>query len=182
MLQKTLTRITILAVALTASAEAAGAEAHAGDAMTPEIWAQPSGQGVSLGYESGSWGGSWSQGVRIRIPILEFLAIDARGIMVHTTRVGDDRLDAGARLDLIGHSPVLLNLLRLYGGGGPQLFHPISSGVEQTVHWGGGGHFGLEAFFNPRTSIFFEVGGQSGVAVDVGTGATVLAGMRLYPF
>lgn len=162
--------------------QAVSAQDRTGPTMTPEIWAEESGQGAAFGYESGSWGGSWSQGVRIRIPILEFFAIDARGMIVNTNQVGDDRWDAGARLDLIGHSPVLLNVLRLYGGGGPQLFHPISSSAQQTVHWGGGGHFGLEAFLNPDMSLFFEVGAQSGVADDVATGATVLAGVKLHPF
>ena len=170
-----------LALAITGS-PALASDPAAGPRMTPEIWPEPSGQGVAFGYEAGSWGGSWGQGLRVRIPILEFFALDARGIVTHTVRVGDDRWDAGARIDLIGHSPVLLNVLRLYGGGGPQLFHPISSDADQTVHWGGGGHFGLEAFLNPRMSMFFEVGGQSGVAVDVATGATVMAGIKVHPF
>jgi hypothetical protein len=62
----------------------------------------------------------------------------------------------------IGHGPVLLNVLRLYGGGGPQVFFPTGGANKKRANWGGGGHFGFEFFMLESTSFYLEVGGQGG--------------------
>lgn len=154
---------------------------------TPTIWSEDSGAGVGFGYENGSWGGSWAQGVRVTVPIVPHLALGLRGLMINTPRPADDRWDLGGRLELLGRSRVLLNVMRLYGGGGIQLFHPVSDEADPEVHVGGGGHFGFEFFMAHHLAFFIEVGGQSGVAStstagDIATGATIMAGLTVYPF
>lgn len=157
------------------------------DGSVPAVWSEDSGAGVGFGYENGSWGGSWAQGVRVTVPIVPHFALGLRGLMVNTPRPADDRWDFSGRLELLGRSHVLLNVMRLYGGGGIQLFHPISDEANQEVHVGGGGHFGFELFMARHLAFFIEVGGQSGIAGsstagDIATGATIMAGLTVYPF
>lgn len=171
---------------LISTASAHEAPSDAGGTV-PTIWSQDSGTGVGFGYENGSWGGSWAQGVRVKVPVVPHFAVGLRGLMINTPRPGDDRWDFGGRLELLGQSRVLLSVMRLYGGGGVQLFHPISDEANEEVHVGGGGHFGFEFFMAPHLAFFIEIGGQSGVASDpaagdIATGATIMAGLTVYPF
>lgn len=157
------------------------------DSTALSIWPDESGAGVGFGYENGSWGGSWAQGIRVKIPVVPHLSIGVRGLMVNTPRPADDRWDFGGRLELLGESRVLLNTFRLYGGGGVQLFHPVSDEPDPGVQVGGGGHFGFEFFMAHHLAFFIEVGGQSGIGDgpttgDIATGATVMAGLTVYPF
>lgn len=146
-------------------------------------WTEPSGQGLALGYDNGAWGGEWSQGVRVLVPLGAHFGVDVRGLMVLASAGAQDaQVHLGGRLELIGRSPVLLNVLRLYGGGGVQLFAPVGEAPSHAATMGGGGHFGFEFFMMPSMSWILEVGGQSGVADGVGGGASIVAGLQLYPF
>lgn len=142
-------------------------------------WTDPAGDGIGLAYDNGSWGGEWSQGIRLMVPFGDHVAANLRGLIIFD---GRDRADAGGRLELIGRSPVFLNLVRLYGGGGIQLFRPVSGVTNPETYIGGGGHFGFEFFLMRRMSWILEVGGQSGYSKDgVGSGATIIAGIQFYP-
>ncbi len=143
-------------------------------------WTEPSGTGVALGYENGSWGGEWAQGIRLRIPIGSAFSIDLRGLVLGGLNI--DRWDLGGRLDLSGGSPVFLNFVRIYGGGGVQVFRPVAGVDQRKVSVGGGGHFGMELFLTPFMSWIFEVGGSSGSQDGFGAGATIMAGVQFYPF
>jgi hypothetical protein len=77
---------------------------------------------------------------------------------------------------------VFLNLLRLYGGGGVQVFAPVTGTNSSKASVGGGGAFGFEFFLNDRLSWILEVGGSSGAAGSNSSGATVTAGLQFYPF
>jgi hypothetical protein len=145
-------------------------------------WSGTSGTGVAFGYDNGSWGGEWVQGIRVRIPIIRMFSVNVRGIAVNSSAGEEARWDLGGRLEAIGHGPVLLNLVRLYGGGGVQLFYPVSGVDDKKITWGGGGHFGFEFFMLESMSFYLEIGGQSGVGEGLGGGATVVAGLQIYPF
>jgi hypothetical protein len=170
--------IALLSVGATASAQAP-APAPEDEALASTLklpWTQPSGQGLALGLDNGLWGGDWCNGIRAKIPLGRHFAVHARGLAIFAF---DDtnRVDLGGRLEFIGQSPVMLNVMRLYGGGGLQVFYPVSGDVTRKASFGGGGHFGFEFFMSPRYSWFIEVGGQGGSPAP---GATVMAGMNFF--
>ena len=141
---------------------------------------QTTGRGVGFGFENGLFGRAFEQGVRIRFPIARYFAFNLRGISTLGATEPDPRWELGGRVELIGHSPIFLNLVRLYGGGGPEIAARVSGPGEKEAALGGGGHFGFEFFLNPHMSFFTEIGGHAGN--EVTAGGTVLAGMMLYPF
>jgi hypothetical protein len=142
--------------------------------------AHAAGRGLALGFDNGVFGRGYEQGLRIRIPILEHFAFGLRGVSAFGDRSGDFTWYVGGRAELIGHSPVFLNLVRLYGAGGPEVVTRVhGSGGDKTLI-GGGGQFGFEFFLQPKMSFFVEIGGRAGD--DVTGGGTAIAGMMLYPF
>ncbi|MCC7380951.1 MAG: hypothetical protein IT384_03930 [Deltaproteobacteria bacterium] len=146
-------------------------------------WTEPSGTGVGVAYDNGSWGGEWMQGVRLNVPFGEHWGADARGLMLLGSDPSfGDRVDFGGRLELYGRSPVFLNLVRLYGGGGISVMAPVHGVSDPKATVGGGGYFGFEFFLNHRLSWILEVGGNSGSQDAFGSGATITAGLKLYPF
>jgi hypothetical protein len=148
-------------------------------ALWPLTWKKSPGQGFAFGLEEGFWGNSWGQGLRVTLPFSSNFATTVRGIYLLDMAEGPITVDAGARIDLVGRSEVLFNVMRLYGGGGVQVIAPVKNTAGKEVRVGGGGHFGFEFFCNPYYSFFLEVGGQGGT---VSPGATVLAGMMFYPW
>lgn len=149
-------------------------------ALWPLTWKKSPGKRVAFGLEEGVWGTSWSQGLRITVPFASNFATHLRGIyLIDMIEEGPLTVDAGGRIDFIGRSEVLFNVMRLYGGGGVQVIAPISNTDGKEVRVGGGGHFGFEFFCSPNYSFFLEVGGQGGTASP---GATVQAGMMVYPW
>ncbi len=142
-------------------------------------WTEPSGEGFGFGYASGSWGGEWTQELRLRIPIYRFIAMGLRGIAVGSLQT--ERWDLGGRIELIGQPPVFLNLVRLYGGGGLQVFRPVSEVDDPKTSIGGGGHFGFEFFMGAGMSWILEIGGSSGVGDSRAAGATIIGGVNFYP-
>ena len=164
-------------------------EPHIGPSATREqildinrVW-----RGFGVGYDGGLVGRSFAHGLKLVIPfgyrIGQFIGARVRGLMVYPEPGADDFdpvVDMG--LELFGRGPVLLGILRPYGGGGAWVGvrpNPTQSGDQWAV--GGGGHFGIEALVARRISFTFEVGGQSG-GHDLGldTGATVMGGMMVY--
>jgi hypothetical protein len=144
-------------------------------------WSEPSGTGIALAYDAGLWGSAWTQSIRARLPLHDQFGVATRGLIAFPD-VGDETLiHLGARLELYGHTPVMLNVIRLYGGGGPQLFYPVDEAGDGEARWGGGGHFGFEFFISPGFSWILEIGGN-GSSIEELTGATVMAGLNLYPF
>jgi hypothetical protein len=94
--------------------------------------------------------------------------------------VGDPVFNSG--LELFGRSPVLLGLLRVYGGGGAWVGARLRpSDVGRTWRVGGGGHFGVEFAISSRASLQFELGGQApGHALGYDAGASVMGGVMVY--
>jgi hypothetical protein len=168
-------------------------------------WNGPTGRGVGIGFEEGAWAGVWGNGLRVFVPFYEAIGgryagsigMNLRGLVffgsgeacgtvnvvapISCSSVTNDHY--GGRFELIGRSPVFLNLVRLYGGGGVELFSVFGSDVsDHAVKVGGGGQFGFEFFLGRRFSFYLEVGGHSGAGNYVQGGETVIAGMNVYPF
>lgn len=145
-------------------------------------WKETTGIGFGIGYDHGFWGGSWAQSVRLKIPIHKHWNIIARGILVVRDQPESDDnnsdLVLGGRIELHGQSRVLLNVIRLYGGGGIQIFAPVDGSEKESIS--GGGQFGFEFFFSSEYSFYIEIGGNGG-ALEL-SGATVVAGLQIYPF
>ncbi len=160
-------------------------------------WSGPTGKGVAFGLEEGGWSGAFGSGLRVHIPFVNFFGATVRGMFLtspSTTNISSPNSTtaptlttvlndhAGGRIDLIGRSPVFLNLVRIYGGGGVEVFCAVGSGVNHQAVVSGGGQFGFEFFLQRRFSFYLEVGGHGGVDSGLPGGETVVAGMNLYPF
>jgi hypothetical protein len=138
------------------------------------------GRGFAFGLDNGLFGSAYEQGFRLRVPVLEHFAIGLRGISAIGDRAGEGTWSVGGRAEIIGHSPVYMNLVRVYGGGGPEVMTRLEGIGGDKTAIGGGGQFGFEFFMNPKFSFFAEIGGHSGDATN--GGGTALAGLMLYPF
>jgi hypothetical protein len=158
-------------------------------------WTGLTGEGVGLGLEEGGWSGVWGTGLRIHIPFFSGVGeggnhggsfgATLRGLVLTGPNTSTAEAPAdhfGGRLELVGRSPVFLNLLRIYGGGGVELFSAFGTGVSRKALVSGGGQFGFEFFLVRRFSFFLEVGGHGGVDAGLPGGETVIAGMNVYPF
>ncbi len=174
----------LLFVAATASRAASADEAApASDDFGARVpWRAPNGRAVSLSYENGLFGGTFEQGIRVKIPFHANWGMVARPMFLHDVTSASYRGDVGGRLELYGASPVFLNFARIYGGGGAQVFQAVSGLANAKPAMGGGGHFGFEFFYTPRSSFFIEIGGTSGAQGGVGAGGTAIAGVTFYPF
>src|SRR5438552_325334 len=81
-------------------------------------WTEPSGGGVSFGYDNGSWAGQWAQGIRVKFPIGRAFGLSLRGIYIQQLASEVFQGNLGGRIEFTGGTPVYLNLMRIYGGGG----------------------------------------------------------------
>ena len=140
----------------------------------------PAGRGVAFGFDNGLFGRAFEQSARIRLPLADFFSVDLRGISTFGPMANDTRWELGGRLELVGRTPVYLNLVRLYGGGGPEVAARASGPGDKKTSFGAGGHFGFEFFLNPNMSFYTEIGGHSGN--ELTAGGTAVAGMMFYPF
>jgi len=154
-------------------------------------WSGPTGQGVSFGFEEGGWSGVWGTGLRVHIPFVSTglgggFGATLRGLVLsgpNPSSAAAPQEHFGGRFELVGKSPVFLNLVRLYGGGGVEVFSAFGSSlVNREVQVSGGGQFGFEFFLHRKFSFYLEVGGHGGVDGGLPGGETVVAGMNLYPF
>ncbi|MFO0728364.1 MAG: hypothetical protein U1E65_31580 [Myxococcota bacterium] len=170
----------LLMLALTSTASPAAGSSELDTLRVP--WTEPSGQSLSFAYDNGSWGGNWTQSVRVFVPFGDHFGGLARGLVMFGGPTFGERIDVGGRLELIGRSPVLLNFVRLYGGGGISLMSPVHGVDKPQLTVGGGGQFGFEFFMTPHIAWTLEVGGNSGSQDGFGSGATILAGINIYPF
>jgi hypothetical protein len=185
-------------------------------------WSGPTGKGVSIGLEEGGWSGIFGPGLRVHVPFITTIGgvnggsfgATLRGVFLSGADSAPEAVPSnhvGGRLELVGRSPVFMNLVRLYGGGGLDLFSGIGTtygfnsdtplcpgpvpknvsgptfstscpGASHKAVLSGGGEFGFEFFLHRRFSFFLEVGGWAGVDNGLPGGETVVTGMNLYPF
>lgn len=177
-----MTSAAMILLAITATATSS-AQPDPGETTLRVPWIEPSGQSIAISYDNGSWGGNWTQSLRLFVPFGDHFGALARGlVMFGSGQAFADRIDLGGRIELIGRSPVLLNLVRLYGGGGISFMSPVHGVTNRELTVGGGGQFGFEFFLTPHIGWTLEVGGNSGSQDGFGSGATILAGISIYPF
>jgi hypothetical protein len=174
----------VLSLGALAAGFAAPLSASADEPAPAEAVVQPSdkrtGRSVGFGVENGLSGRAFEQGVKLRIPILEHFGVQLRGVSAFGDAGGDTAYYLGGRIDLVGQTPVYLNLVRLYGGGGPEVLTRVAGPGGDKTLIGGGGQFGFEFFVSPKMAFYVEIGGHSGN--ELTGGGTAIAGMTLYPF
>lgn len=138
-------------------------------------------RGVGLGYTNGLWGERYAQGVNLDLPfgpkLGQFLGLRTRGVMAY---VGDHSPVALGGVELFGRGPVLMGILRVYGGGGVY-GGTVLGDPDAELSFTAGGHYGVEAIVAPRVSFNFEVGGQGPIhPLGRDGGASVMAGSTFY--
>jgi hypothetical protein len=151
-MHRTVVFIAAVVAALASTSTVRAAEGEDGIERIP--WRAPSGRAVSFAYENGLWGGTFEQGLRVKIPVHPNWGLVLRPIYLHDMEGTSYRGDLGGRLELYGASPVFLNFARIYGGGGVQVFDAVAGVPNAHVVTGGGGHFGFEFFYTPVSSFF----------------------------
>lgn len=143
-------------------------------------WTEPSGQGIAVGVENGLWAGKYSSSLRVRFPLGPHWALLLRPVVVHGIDSEPYRADGLGRVEISGGSLVYFNVLRVYGGGGLHVGTQLTEVDEREAFVGLGGHVGLEAFFTPRSSFYFEIGGSGDSGDGFTAGGTAAGGMLLY--
>jgi len=143
-------------------------------------------RGLGIGIENGQWGSEFTQGARFDVPfgkkVGQFWGMRLRFQAAYPASATEpDGADVLLRpgLELFGRGPVMLGILRVYGGGGVHAGSLVTADGEW--RFSGGGHYGMEALLSDRMSMSFEVGGQGPTvesAVDAGT--SVMAGLTYY--
>jgi hypothetical protein len=166
---------------------------------TPRASAQtappaPTGKGVSFGFEQGGWGANWGAGLRASVPFNDYVLVALRGVYVvdQVSTGGASQGPIGeinGRLEVIGRSRLLVDTLRLYGGGGVGLTYAVGgSGYPDSPLVGGGAELGVEFFVFRRLSLFFELGGRGPSWTNNvpgpfrGFSETTIAGVSFFPF
>jgi hypothetical protein len=172
-----MSRLLLLAPSTLALVTSAAGSARAQEAAAP--WGAPNGGAVSIGYANGLWGSAFAQALVIKLPLHPHFGFVVRPMAVYEE---SSRVDVGGRVELYGASPVFLNFARIYGGGGVQVFDAVAGLPSAKPTVGGGGHFGFEFFYTPRSSFFIEIGGTSPLQGSVGGGGSAIAGVTFYPF
>lgn len=140
------------------------------------------GPGVAVGYENGLWGANFAQGLRLRVPFTPRFGLMVKAVLAHPTSHEHNMMAhyGGGRLELWGASRPLADLFRVYGGGGLVVTTKVlGMAVDKEVHWGLGGHFGLEVFMTRHAAFFIEIGGSTNADGTV-AGATAMAGLQWY--
>lgn len=142
--------------------------------------------GVGIGFDMGLWGDRYANGLKVDVPLGkgdlgQHFGVRLRGVMVH-----DDTGDrftpvAAGGAELFGRGPVLLGVVRVYGGGGLYYGGIVDSQIETAPTLIGGGHFGVEVAASKRQTFSFEVGGQGPLTPEeFDAGASVMAGTTVY--
>lgn len=154
-------------------------------------WDGESGKSYAVGISTGLWGRSFAVDLNTKIPVWQgdwgSMGVRVRGLLMQH---GESKGYAGGRLELYSASDVLLNFVRIYGGGGYQLLYPIGKNemqgtgaaatpIPKALAHGGNGYFGFEFFFKDFVSYNIEIGGTFSGSL---TGATIMAGATFYPF
>lgn len=142
----------------------------------------PPGPGVALGYENGLWGANFAQALRARFPFSDRWGLVVKAAITHPTDHSHNVMPhyGGWKLELFGSSKPILDVARVYGGGGFVVTKKVlGTGGDEDVHYGLGGYFGLEIFMTRHAAFFIEIGGSSNPDATA-AGATVTAGLQWY--
>lgn len=141
---------------------------------------------VGLGIDMGLWGTGFGQGVKADIPfgsdIGRYWGMRLRYTMAQGAATNDFDSVMFGGLELFGRSPVMLGLIRVYGGGGVYAgARPSVSDGTRRAGVSGGGHMGIEVMSSHWMSFTLEVGGQGPVHVHrIDAGPSIMGGMMFY--
>ena len=143
--------------------------------------------GVGLGFDMGLWGSRFGTSFKADLPfgsgrVGQHLGMRVRSLSIHDDFEGSFNPVVAGGAELFGRGPVVLGIVRVYGGGG--FYYGGTLGRTEHVYAPalvGAGHFGLEVAASPRQSFTFEVGGQGPMSAEgIDEGASVMAGTTLY--
>lgn len=130
---------------------------------------------VSFGAANGLWGGSYGSDLRVDLPfgpsVGQFFGARLRAVVTSGASNA-----VGPGVELWGRGPVLVGVVRLYGGGGATWWIDTATGDGAV---GAGGHMGFEFFMDKDLAFFLETGGQ-GSGVPGIDGASVMSGVAVY--
>jgi hypothetical protein len=132
----------------------------------------------------GLWGSQFGQGLKVDLPfgpkVGQYMGIRLRGLFVHEETATEFTPVVGGGAEIFGRGPVLMGVVRVYGGGGVYVGEALNLAAAEP-RWTLGGHYGVEVLVSPRNSFTFEVGGQGPLHPDGNdAGASVMAGATFY--
>lgn len=138
------------------------------------------GRGLGLGFDGGWVGTHYASGLRLDVPLVG----QRFGLRLRTTTAYTDPAEVdgfsptnGGALEMWARSPVMGDVVRFYGGGGPHV--AIDHTHELAI--GGGGHFGLELLPLRKLGITVELGRHWGHGALAATrGASLMGGVVIY--
>ncbi|HEY8020908.1 MAG TPA: hypothetical protein VIH93_07390 [Thermoanaerobaculia bacterium] len=149
-------------------------------------WSEPSGRGVALGVDVSGAATALEYQLSVVVPLGWLFAIRARPVFYVGLHGAGTAL--GGKIEAVFRSRPLWNFVRVYAGGGPDVFYGLTGPSARDVdgNWFAGqidGNWfaGAEIFFDPRWSLHWELG-TSGGAFDTGAGAYADVGLLAYLF
>ena len=178
----------IFATALAAAAPAfAAAPPEDGPVATQQYVAEMNDRwsGVGVGVDGGLWGTRYGSSLKVDVPfgngrLGQAFGARLRGVIVHSDDDGVFSPIGMGGVELFGRTPVILGVLRLYGGGGLYYGEALAR-EDASAGLIGGGHYGMEFAAAPRLAFTLEVGGQGPLhPEEVDAGASVMAGTTVY--
>jgi hypothetical protein len=144
-------------------------------------------RGPNIGVEFGLWGTGMVNGLKTDIPwgkrVGQFLGTRL-SFRYFTPLRYEGTFDPllFATVEVFGRSPVLMGVVRLYGGGGVFFGgRPAPQNPGDAFGVTGGGHLGFEFFLTRKMSFTLELGGQGPMHVEnYDAGLSVLGGVVFY--
>lgn len=140
------------------------------------------GKGISLTADIGMLGGLQGSSISLKIPLVSDktggVSLRLRQAVLLTGADTSTRVLMGPRLEVVFQSPVLANLLRLYGA--PAVMYTWNPTGTKVSSWSGGGNFGCEIFVSPKRSFYFEIGSGSPSIPSVTAGFSSVAGYQTF--
>lgn len=148
-------------------------------------WTPVSGRGIGLGLDIFGNATAEEEDINLMIPFNDYVAIRIRPVLYEGFSAG---VNVGSKVEGMVRSEMILNCIRVYGGGGVALFYGLTGtdagGIDGNWFAGdinGNWFLGTEIFFTPYISLHWEFG-TSGGAFETGQGSYVSAGIELYPW
>ncbi len=141
-----------------------------GQKLTVPWFGEEGGRGVALSVGGGFRGDGSEVEFRLRIPLAKEWGLLLR--YSASLPAASPQTSMAAALEVVRQSPIFLNLVRLYVGGGFRASVPTDSSGQTYVAWSPGINalIGAELFFARNASLFFDTG------PDLGYGPLTKAG------
>ena len=150
--------------------------------LDPLFWKHESGLGPALSFGMTSFDGIPALNASFKIPFSKYFAFNLRPFYIPAISSDSGTVSLGGRLEFEVRTRPMFNFLRIYLAAGPQFFWGVHGDGKGEFDWSGGWELGIEVFYFPTGSVWFEVGTGGGTVVDAGSGPTIGTGFRFYPF